>query len=435
MRALLPIRTDDGTWLLPGTGAAGDFLRQAGLSCGDRVAISAANSPGLATLLHAGWRLGLTLVLVGHRLPADERERLFARSGARLCLSDGQVPDEWPSSDAPAAVPMPDEAPALVLFTSGSTGPPKEVILPRRAVQAAISGAVARLALTSGDLWLNALPCDHIGGAMTVLRQMQAGYGLLLLPRFDVDEAEAIMSQQAVTGVSLVPTMLRRWVERRAGRRWPAQLRVLLTGGGPLDAELDARCTALGLRPCQTYGCTESASMATCPGPAAAAGAEHAGPALDGLAIAIRREDGAAAAVGEEGLIHLRGASLAVPAGTWFAPGDWGLVDAQGNLVVRCRRTDLIVSGGENLSPGLIEEVLRRHPLVRDAVVCPIPDADWGQVPAALLVAESLPEDWEAWCAAHLPPLRRPRRTRCCPELPLLPNGKCDRRACQYMLS
>ncbi len=435
MRALLPTRTDDGAWLLPGTAAALDFFRQAGLSPGERVAISATNSPSVATLLHAAWRLGLTAVLVGHRLPADERERLLARSGARVRLIDQQVPADWPAGGVPTSVAMPDEAPALVLFTSGSTGTPKEVILPRRAVQASISGAVKRLGLTCADTWLNALPCDHIGGAMTVLRQMEAGYRLLLLPRFDLDVVEAVVEGQSVTGVSLVPTMLRRLVERRAGRPWPAHLRVLLTGGGPLDADLDARCTALGLRPCQTYGCTESASMATCPAPDAASGADHAGPPMDGLDIVIRRDNGAPAEVGEEGLIHLRGATLAVPLGTWFAPGDWGLLDAHGNLVVRCRRTDLIVCGGENLSPGPIEDVLRRHPLVRDAVVCPIPDADWGQVPAAVIVAAALPSDWEAWCAEHLPTLRRPRRTLCCHELPVLTNGKCDRRACQHMLA
>ncbi|MBA3937813.1 MAG: AMP-binding protein, partial [Planctomycetes bacterium] len=224
---------------------------------------------------------------------------------------------------------------------------------------------------------------------------------------------------------------------------WPAPLRTILTGGGPLDAELIARCTALGVAPSQTYGLTEAASqVCTLLPEEAGAHPGSAGRALPGMALRIRDDAGAAAPAGAVGEILVRGPGLfsgyeqtdgtlsPPPADGWFATGDLGEVDAAGFLTVHCRRTDLILSGGENLYPAEIEGVLAAHPGVADVAVVPSPDLEWGQVPIALLVARHAPlpdADLAAWIAARLPGFKRPRRWTWVDVLPRTATGKLQR--------
>ncbi len=420
-------------WLLPGVGGALAWLRGAGLDQGARLGLCRANSPAVAALLQAAPLVGVTLVLINHRLNRDEQRRQAdAARLDRFADAELELPETF--ADAPLAAPTPlagDQA-MLVLFTSGTSGAPKAARLTRRALDAAVGAAVARLTLSRDDAWLACLPLDHIGGAMTVLRAGACGARVLLMDRFEATAADAALER--ASGASVVPTMLHRLIAARGGRPWPARLRRLLTGGGPLDGGLAAAATALGLPPSQTYGLTECASMATL-----ADGPGDAGTPLPGLElrIAAAQDDGV-------GRIELRGPMLfagyerdgaldgARAPDAWFDTGDLGALDDRGRLTVRCRRTDLILSGGENIYPAQVEAALTRHPAIADAAVFAQPDAEWGQIVVALMVARGEPPGDDR-VTAHvietLAPFQRPRHWRWLIDLPRTANGKVARGA------
>jgi len=413
-------------WLMPGVGAAMAWLRASGLGPGSRLGVGPANSPALAALLQAAPLAGVTLVLINHRLHPEERRRQVASARLDRLLED-DLPEAFADAPLGAPTPLGDDQAMLVLFTSGTTGAAKAARLTRGAIDAAVGAAVARLALRREDGWLACLPLDHIGGAMTVLRAGACGMRVLLMDRFDAAQADAALER--VDGVSVVPTMLRRLVAERAGRPWPARLRRVLTGGGPLDPALASAAAASGIEPSQTYGLTESASMATM-----ADDGEDAGEPLPGLGLRIAepQDDGV-------GRIELRGPMLFAgyerdgvlveprAADAWFDTGDLGVLDRRGRLSVRCRRTDLILSGGENVYPAQVEAALMRHPGIAEAAVFGLADPEWGQSVAALLVARAAPLP-DAAVTAHagetLAPFQRPRHWRWLSDLPRTASGK-----------
>ena len=226
--------------------------------------------------------------------------------------------------------------------------------------------------------------------------------------------------------------MLHRLIHERGNRPWPMSLRCLLTGGGPLAAELIARCTALGLPPSQTYGLTEAASQVCTLLPRhAVAHSGTAGLPLPGMQVRI-----------SEGVIEVRGPSLfsgyeehgivrePLASNSWFNTGDLGEQDAHGFLTVHGRRTDLIISGGENIYPAEIEATLERHPSIAEAGVFGIPDAEWGHVVAVVLVAHGDPlkdADFTAWCGVNFANFKRPRHWRWASVLPRTATGKLQR--------
>jgi O-succinylbenzoic acid--CoA ligase len=434
-------------WLLPGTGAALQWLDALGLRRGERIALAAGNTPECAALLQAAPLAGLTVVLISRRLAPDEAAAQARRAQAAvlLCAADyalATAPDarQMPAAfatDVPLAsgAPLAGHEPALVIFTSGTSGRAKGARLSWDAIRHAADAAVDTLALGPADTWLGCLPLDHIGGASVIYRAGRSGCAVRLLERFAAEDANAALAA-GCTGASVVPTMLHRMLAARGDTPWPATLRVLLTGGGPLAAELIAASTRLGLAPSQTYGLTETASQVCTllPGEAAA----HAGSAgrpLPGMEVRI-------AGAGADGVggIEVRGASLFSgyeddgfrphPPGTWFATGDLGSRDDEGHLRVHCRRDDLILSGGENVYPAEVEAALARHPAVAEAGVYALPDAEWGQVAAAVLVARGerpTDDEFSAWCRRHLPAGQRPQRWRWAATLPRTATGKLQR--------
>jgi O-succinylbenzoic acid--CoA ligase len=444
-------------WRLPGVGAALALLAGLGLRRGQRLGLAGANTPATAALLQAAPLAGLTTVLFNRRLHRDELldqhrrarvEALLAARGHGLAEAGlprtHLLPDEFPAvADGPAPAPLAAGEPALVIFTSGTSGRPKAARLAVETLVGAAAGAVDRLALERGDTWLACLPLDHIGGASTVFRAAACGCALALVERFAAEPVGALLDAGGITGASVVPTMLHRLVEVRGARPWPAGLRVLLTGGGPLPAGLIAASARLGLAPCETYGLTEAASQVCTPAPReCAAHPGDCGTPLPGMAVRIGTVDGRTAAADEVGVIEVRGISLFAgyeeqgelatphPPGNWFATGDLGSLDAHGRLRVRGRRDDLILSGGENVYPAEVEAALERHPAIAEAGVHGLDDAEWGQVVVAALVARGQrPGDAElaAWLGANLAGFKRPRRWRWVGSLPRTATGKLQR--------
>lgn len=444
-RALLPGHPAAGMWpfLLPGVGGALVWLRSLGIERGQRIGLAGINAPTTAALLQALPLAGVTTVLFNRRLTVEELDAQATRARLDRLLADPahplagrrkaiSLPDAFADQPVTDVTPLGDIDAALVLFTSGTSGQAKAARLGWAAIRQAADAAAQVLPLGVGSAWLGCLPLDHIGGASVILRSGRAGGSVVLQDRFDATATTAVIDRGEVHGASVVPTMLHRLVHERGERPWPPTLRCLLTGGGPLAPELIARCTALGLAPSQTYGLTEAASqVCTLLPDEAGAHPGSAGRALPGMQVRV-----------VDGVIGVRGGALFAgyeddgavqrpfDRDGWFTTGDLGELTADGFLTVHGRRSDLIISGGENIHPADIEAALEGHPGIAEAGVYGQADAEWGQVVAAVLVARGEPvgdAELKQWCERRLAGFKRPKHWRWAGHLPRTATGKLQR--------
>ncbi|PWB55863.1 MAG: 2-succinylbenzoate--CoA ligase [Nitrosomonadales bacterium] len=323
----------------------------------------------------------------------------------------------------------------LLIATSGSTGEPKQVMLSAASLEASVRASRSRIPLAPGDIWLNCLPLQHIGGLAIFYRCAEAGATVLLHGQFDAKRVREDMERFCVTHISLVPAMLARLLE--AGPP-PVRLKYALTGGGPLSEKLARRAHEAGWPLCPTYGMSETASqvatLASFP-PGWREG--MAGPPLPGISVEIVDENGLPTQ--DEGRIRVRGpavmAGYANPAGEaghglldgWFLSGDRGYFDERGNLVVLGRHDDMLVSGGVKVHPAEVESRLLACPGVSDVAVTAVSDEVWGDRITALVVGEDM-QAVECWCRTHLPSAQRPRRFLAVAALPRNAMGKLERK-------
>ena len=262
-----------------------------------------------------------------------------------------------------AAIPPAGE-PAAVLFTSGTTGTPKAARLARDNLEANARAANEVLEVDGRSRFLCVLPLFHVGGLGILFRCQLAGATVLLHERFD-PQAVARDLREGATHASLVTSTLARVLEQ--GAAFPPA--IVAVGGGPVPGPLLERARKAGLRVVQTWGMTETCSMATCERPRDADGAT-AGPPLSGFDVVVEGGE-----VLVRGPAVMRGYLGGPPIeGRFFRTGDLGELDARGRLIVHARRGDLIVSGGENVYPAEVEAALLEHPAVREAAVLPASD-------------------------------------------------------------
>ena len=431
-------------------------LRARGLRAGDRVVLVATNHPAAVALLHAAARERVLLALVNARLTAAELAPLLARLAPRLLLASralaSRTPgallleDEHRAAASPAAgeATWDEDAPHTALFTSGTEGPPKGVVLPAGAHLASARASNALLRLGPGCAWLGTLPLFHVGGLSIAVRCALAGAEVRLHERFDAGAAAAELAGGA-THASLVAATLQQVLDARGPLPFDGRARSVLIGGGPVPRPLFERARAAHLPVMQTYGLTEAASQVCTERPGEEDGIT-AGPPLPGTEVRIVGENGAALAAGAAGIVevrgptllcgHLDGAGIAPRVAQWLRTGDFGSLDARGRLTVHARRNDLILSGGENVYPAEVEAVLLGHPAVAEAAVVPGPDPRWGQVPVAAVAlrAEAADAELFAHCRSQLAPFKVPREIHRLNELPRLPTGKVDRRAVLALL-
>ena len=388
---------------------------------GDRVAVRAWNTPELAWLFFAAARLGATLVPLNARLTAAELGPLLERTAPRV--SFGELPGALPFPSGPGGDDAPawwhDDDVAAGLFTSGTSGVPKLVELTHANFRASALASGERLGDEPSQRWLGTLPLFHVGGLAMLYRCAIYGASIALEAHFDAARACAALDE-GVTHVSLVPTMLERVLEVRGARRFEG-VKAALIGGGPMSPSTLRRARAAGLPVLQTYGLTEACSQVTTEVPGEADGST-AGPPLPGVEVRIAGAD--ASGVGE---IEVRGATVAKGLGPWLQTKDLGSLDGQGRLTVMARRMDLILSGGENVYPAEVEAVLREHPQIHDVAVVARDDAQWGQVPVAVLVTELAPDALAAWARERLASFKVPRAWIRVDALPRNATGKVDR--------
>jgi o-succinylbenzoate---CoA ligase len=432
-----------------------------GAEPGDRVAVVVGASVRFVELVHATQLLGLVLVPLNTRLTTAEilalvedcRPRLLIFDPHRAALasevmrrnpdvrvieSTGEIDGVAPSRSLPESGVDPHSV-FTVVYTSGTTGAAKGAMLTHSNHFASASASRANLDVRRDDRWLAVLPLHHVGGLSILLRSVIDGSGVVLHSGFDAERVERAIREQGITLVSLVATTLRRLLEHSAGRRYPRSLRAALVGGGVTPGELLERARALGIPALATYGLTEAASQVTTEplgGDREAAGS--AGRPLAGTCVAIADPDahgdgeilvaGPTVMAGYLGRSHETERALR---GGWLHTGDVGRLDASGRLYVHDRRSDLIVSGGENVYPAEIEAVLLAHPDVSEAAVHPVPDPEWGQhVGAAVVLRAGCrlgAAELREWCAARLARFKLPRTIRFVGSLPRTASGKVKR--------
>jgi O-succinylbenzoic acid--CoA ligase len=301
----------------------------------------------------------------------------------------------------------------LVVATSGSTGAPKRVALSRDAVLASVAASARRLGATGP--WVLALPPTYVAGVQVLVRSLLAGHDPSWLERDGWPTGEGWF-------VSLVPTQLGRLLDDAATAAALARAHTVLLGGGPIDATLRERAAAAGVRVVATYGAAETAG----------------GCVYDGLPL-----DGVAVAVGESGRIRIAGPTLfdeyvddpELTARTlvdgWYLTSDAGRIDEDGRLSVHGRVDDVVVTGGVNVPAVAVAARLREHPAVEAAEVLGVPDDEWGNRVVAFVVGRVALEDLRDWVAERHPRSWAPRELVVVEEIPMLDNGKPDRRALQ----
>lgn len=441
-------------------GRAAAILAAAGVAEGDRVAVCLPNRIEHVVAIHAVAWLGAVLVPLHPRLGREELARRLESSAARLLVaSEESDPGAFAGPILPASElapgggstpPPPPPAPQLpgrpssILFTSGSSGRARAVVLTHGNHLASAVASALNLGVHLGDDWLCCLPLAHVGGLAIALRSVLYGTALTLVEGFDPREVARLLGSGDLTLASLVPTMVRRLLDvSGAGPIVPRRLRAVLLGGGPMEAATVERALAAGLPVLATYGMTETSSqVATVPLGTGGAKPGSAGPPLFGAEIEIRRPAGAgspppagAAPAGEEGEIWVRGPMVAAGEADgqgWHRTGDLGRLDAEGWLWVSGRHDQVIVTGGENVSPEAVEAVLSAHPEVAECAVTGVADPEWGRTVAALVVPRRLaePPPTEALaehCRAYLARFQVPRRWRFVAALPRTAAGKLAR--------
>jgi acyl-CoA synthetase (AMP-forming)/AMP-acid ligase II len=451
---------------------------------GQRAGLLDGNSAAVPLLLFGSALARKAFVPVSYRLAADQVHAVLTRLGPGTLIAGPDIALPAPLPDGltvqtreqflnevrhgPARAPAPTPPPApedvaALLFTSGTTGAPKAAVLRQRQLAAYIIGTVEFLGAEPEEATLISVPPYHIAGISAILSSVYAGRRIVQLEAFEPRAWVRLVNDERVTHAMVVPTMLTRIVDVLAadGERLPS-LRHLSYGGGRMPARTIE--TALRLLPhvdfVNAYGLTETSSTIAVLGPGDhrrfaagdAAGRRRlssVGRPLPSVEIEIRGPDGAPAGPGVSGEVFVRGEQVAgeyLPSpsaqtsqagarlddGGWFGTRDAGYLDEEGYLFLDGRLDDVIVRGGENLSPGEIEDVLLAHPAVREAAVVGLPDPEWGeQVVAVVVPAAGEAVDAAAlqqWVRDRLRSSRTPARVDFVPALPYTETGKLLRR-------
>jgi acyl-CoA synthetase (AMP-forming)/AMP-acid ligase II len=461
-------------------------LQSLGLEPGHRIALLMKNCAQYVELLYACWSIGACAIPINARLHPREVAFIVDDADARVCFITDDAdtagidaarskPTEFIDVDgadyrkllrSPVAAPREESSAgsgAWLFYTSGTTGRPKGVILTHRNLLAMSLNYLADVDRAAvGDHLLHAAPMSH-GSGLYIMPNVAVG-ATQLIPAargFEVDEVQQILAYTPSTKFFAAPTMVMRLVDAYAELgSTPEHLKTVIYGGGPMYVADSVRAfDVLGPRLVQIYGQGESPMTIT-----VLTAADHAddhdgrrlerlgsvGRAQVGVEVTVLDNAGHAVAVGEVGEVCVRGdtvmagylnnpqATAEALAGGWLHTGDLGRLDDTGYLTLVDRSKDLIISGGSNIYPREVEEVLLLHPAVKEAAVIGEPHPEWGEAVVAVLVQTPghIPDEKELdlFCLEHIARFKRPKRYVFVDELPKNETGKVLKRKLRELI-
>ena len=452
---------------------AGHLRGRCGVQAGERVAIFSANCPEYLEALHAIHWAGAISVPVNYKLHARELAHVLSDSGARVVCVSGALKGDalaagagaaalqvlgdaaWEQAAQGAPLPLQECAPedvASLFYTSGTTGRPKGVMQTHRNLLAMTMAYFTDVDdVRHDDAMVYAAPMSH-GAGLYNYAHMLRGARHVVPESGGFDPAELVRLAAGVGRLSLfaAPTMVHRLVEHvRSTGADAGGFKTIVYGGGPMYVEdLRRAIDAMGQKFVQIYGQGESPMTITALARKHLADTAHprwaeriASVGVAHSCVQVRVVDGQDRPVpaGEPGEVVVRGetvmagywgnaeATAQTLRGGWLHTGDVGQLDEHGFLTLRDRSKDVIISGGSNIYPREVEEVLLQHPRVREAAVVGRRDAEWGEVVVAFLVADGAPvpdAELDALCLAHIARFKRPKAYRWVQALPKNSYGK-----------
>lgn len=335
-----------------------------------------------------------------------------------IYTSVGRGPIALGGAAAPTGAPVSVDV-MTVLGTSGTTGAPKLVPLTAANWKAAVEASATHLGHTADDEWLVAMPLHHVGGLSVLFRSSHVGGRVRLLADFDPVEFSDALG--VVTMASVVPTMLRRVLD--VDRRRFDGLKAVLVGGGPIPPGLLEEAWERGIPALPTYGMTETcAQVATLRPGSPPAYRAHLLPGLE----ARTSQDGRISVRGPQVFTGYLGEESVLVDG-WFLTGDLGEVLEDGSLQITGRADDVIVTGGENVDPSIVEVTIASHPGVTGAMVVGVPSVEWGSEVVCLVTGDVPVRSLELYVRERLKPFEVPKHWLVVSELPTTALGKPDR--------
>ncbi|MGE5096260.1 MAG: AMP-binding protein [Betaproteobacteria bacterium] len=434
-----------------------------GLAAGDRVAIAMTNAPEYLEMLYGIWWGGLAAVPINAKLHAREIAYIHEHSGARLLIERPEQVREL-RGDASMELHAGDAAAlAWLFYTSGTTGQPKGAMLSHRNLaQMTLSYFVDVDAVHERGSLLHAAPMSH-GSGLYNFTHLAKGAAQVVPESGGFEAAEVLDLLEAHSGVSFfaAPTIVKRLADAAASSGARATgLQTLVYGGGPMYlADLEEATAALGPRLAQIYGQGESPMTITALSRFHHADVVHprhrerlasVGLPQAVVEVAIREPQGRDLPPGEVGEVCVRGdvvmsgywrdadATARALRDGWLWTGDLGALDEDGFLTLKDRSKDLIISGGSNIYPREVEEVLLRHPAVAEAAVVGRPDREWGESVVAFIVARGAApaqDELDRLCLQHIARFKRPREYRFVERLPKNNYGKVVKTELRALLS
>ncbi|HEV7862385.1 MAG TPA: AMP-binding protein [Acidimicrobiia bacterium] len=446
------------------TDRVGNALLATGLRSGDRVGVLLPNGIDGLVVFYALAKAGLVRVPLNVRETPGDHAYKLTDSGSRAVIADQAEDFGVPTittafdtatltsvmacgPDVPCSVPRHPDVPFRLGYTGGTTGRPKAVTLSMRCEHAEIASFLIDLLpdVRPGDRMLHAAPVVHASGAF-VLPHLIRGATNIIMDRFDPGRFLEELERQAATATFLVPTMIAMVLDdpNVASVKAPA-LRRLCYGASPIAPALVERAmAAFGPKLAQTYGQAEAPMAITCLQPDEHDRIGSAGRPYTLVEVGVVDDDDRPLPPGEEGEVVTRGQHIFAgywnrPAETaevirdgWVHTGDVGVFDDDGFLYLRDRKSDMIISGGYNVYPREVEDLLVSHPAVREAAVVGLPDERWGErVHAVMVLREDVAVDEILdFVAGRMAGFKRPKSAEVWdePALPKSPAGKVLRR-------
>jgi fatty-acyl-CoA synthase len=451
-------------------------LPSVGITRGERVAALFPNNPEFLELLFAAGKIGAIMVPLNFRLTPSELEYILNDSGATVLIytSDfafqaGQVKElptgvksfiavgpgnegdadyeEWisgyPDTEPEVETEVTLDDPHFIMYTSGTTGRPKGAVLTHGNTQWNGVNAVLTYNLSIRDTNLVAAPLFHIGGLSAAATPTIYTGGKVVLARFFVpDQVLELIEKHQVTTMFGIPVMfLLMSMSERFDTTDFSSIRVMIAGGAPCPVPLIEKYLEKDVVFSQGYGLTETApAVSALPEDDALRKRGSAGKELFHVRVAIFDEDDNELPAGEMGEIVVRGPNIFreywnMPEETaialrngWFHTGDMGRIDDERYIWIVDRKKDMIISGGENIYPAEVEDVIMGHPKVADAGVVGMRDSKWGEAPLAIVVVmpgeELAEEELISWTRERLAGFKTPKAVIFVPELPRTPTGK-----------